>query len=57
MLNGIIKTAMVYRYYIKFIMRLTVFICVLVFLSVPDGQNFYRFAAVLERLQPNVKMR
>ena len=30
MLKGIIKTAMVYRYYIKFIMRLTVFICVLV---------------------------
>ena len=31
MLKGIIKTAMVYRYYIKFIMRLTIFICVLVF--------------------------
>ncbi len=28
MLKGIIKTAMMYRYYIKFIMRLTVFICV-----------------------------
>ena len=30
MLKGIIKTAMMYRYYIKFIMRLTVFICVFV---------------------------
>ena len=29
MLKGIIKTAMMYRYYIKFIMRLTVFLCVL----------------------------
>ena len=29
MLKGIIKTAMMYRYYIKFLMRLTVFLCVL----------------------------
>ena len=29
MLKGIIKTAMMYRYYIKFVMRLTVFLCVL----------------------------
>lgn len=30
MLKGMIKTAMMYRYYVKFLMRLTIFVCVFV---------------------------